>query len=338
MANSYAENRLFNYKNYMTMWTCYLIVLVSFLSPFFINENFTYANSNNNLNGTTNVIDGVGTKCNCVVFRMDDIQDYWLNSVQPTVMDLFLSKNQNLSLGLILHIVGNDSKIVDKIKAGLDKRLFELDLHGWDHINYTKLGQNEQKDSLYKANSKMEKIFGIKSIVFIPPFDTFNNDTIAAMKELGIRIISSGSHEENSFNQNKSIFIANGGSNNNSKIVLPKLNDGNEKKIPNGITASKIYHLPGTIFFKDFENGKWVKTPLVDILGNASRNIARYGYAVIVLHPQDFANTSNGTTISTNPINKKEISDLVRLIDYFVSRNVKIVPFHKVIAFSSSKL
>jgi hypothetical protein len=55
------------------------------------------------------------SKCNCVVFRMDDIQDYWLNSVQSAVMDLFLSKGQNLSLGLITHAVGNDSKIVDNL-------------------------------------------------------------------------------------------------------------------------------------------------------------------------------------------------------------------------------
>src|SRR5205085_264247 len=80
--------------------------------------------------------------CRCIVFRMDDIQDYWLNSVQVAVMNLFLSKNQSLSLGLIMHIAGNDSTIVDKVNEGFHKGLFELDLHGWDHINYTQL--NEQ--------------------------------------------------------------------------------------------------------------------------------------------------------------------------------------------------
>ena len=332
MTNSCGKNGLFNYKNYLTMWTCYLVILFSF-SSIILNENIVNA-PNNNTKITNNIIDGVGANCNCVVFRMDDIQDYWLNSVQTKVMDLFLSKNQSLSLGLIMHQVGNDSKIVDKIKAGLDKRLFELDLHGWDHINYTKLSQNEQKDSLYKANSKMEKIFGIGSIVFIPPYDTFNNDTIKAMKELGIRMISAGSHEESSFNQNKSIFIANRESNNNSKIVMPKFYGGNEKNVPSGMTAPVIYHLPGTIFFEYFKNGKWIQTPLVDIVGNASRNIAKYGYAIIVLHPQDFANTSNGTsTPFTNSIDREEISGLINLVDYFLSKNLKIVPFHKVITF-----
>jgi len=97
--------------------------------------------------------------------------------------------------------------------------------------------------------------------------------------------------------------------------------------------ASVVYHLPGTIFFKDFQNGKWVKTPVDDILSNSSRNIAKFGYAIVVLHPQDFANSTNGTTVPTNSINKAEITDLARLIDEFISRNVKIVPFHKAITF-----
>ena len=134
--------------------------------------------------------------CKCIVFRLDDIQDDWLDSVQMAVMNLFMSKNQSLSVGLITHSVGNDSELVDTVKEGFHKGLFEIDLHGWDHVNYTQLNEKEQKDSLLKANAKIERLFGTKSIVFIPPYDTFNNNTIKAIRELGIRIISSGSAEE----------------------------------------------------------------------------------------------------------------------------------------------
>ncbi|HET7285372.1 MAG TPA: hypothetical protein VFI70_11870, partial [Nitrososphaeraceae archaeon] len=72
------------------------------------------------ITGTT-----ASSSCKCIVFRMDDIQDDWLNSAQVAVMNLFLSKNQSLSLGSIMHIVGNDSKIVDKVKEGFHKGLFE---------------------------------------------------------------------------------------------------------------------------------------------------------------------------------------------------------------------
>jgi peptidoglycan/xylan/chitin deacetylase (PgdA/CDA1 family) len=284
--------------------------------------------------------------CNCIIFRMDDVQDYWLSSVQTAVMNLFLSKNQSISLGLIMHDVGNDSKIVSKAKEGLDKGLFELDLHGYDHIDYTKLSEKGQTDSLYQANAKMQKLFGIKSIVFIPPFDVFNYDTIRAMKEDGIRIISSAAHEENSFNQNKSIFTAKNHANTNDgeTMVITVRNNNNyynsdvSAKDHNNKTSQTsnqtVYHIPATIFFKDYENGKWVGTPLKDIIGNITKNIAKYGYAVVVLHPQDFAKLKGGgATTSINSVDEKEISDLSKLIDYFLSKDMKIVPFHRVIPF-----
>ena len=332
MPISSAKYNAFNYKD-MTVWSICLLLLMSFVFNCLVNENFACAVSNNSLTRATNEVNSVNSKCNCIVFRLDDIQDYWLNSVQSAVMELFMSKGQNLSLGLIMHIVGNDSKIVDKIKTGLGKGLFELDVHGWDHINYTKLSQTKQSQSLYNASLKMEKMFGTNPVVFIPPFDSFNNDTISAMKKLGMNIISSDTSEENRFDQNRSIFIANHLGINNSKILSQKLLDNKNKKDMTSRTAYVVYHLPGTIFFKDFQNGKWVKTPVDDILSNSSRNIAKFGYAIVVLHPQDFANSTNGTTVPTNSINKAEITDLARLIDEFVSRNVKIVPFHKAITF-----
>ena len=216
--------------------------------------------------------------CKCIVFRLDDIQDDWLDSVQMAVMNLFMSKNQSLSVGLITHSVGNDSELVDTVKEGFHKGLFEIDLHGWDHVNYTQLNEKEQKDSLLKANAKIERLFGTKSIVFIPPYDTFNNNTIKAIRELGIRIISSGSAEEDSFDQNRSIFVANVNTTTN-----PHNNNTYNARINKPTTI--IYHLPATIFFKDFDDvpNKWVKTPLKDIIGNVTRNITAYGYAVIVL-------------------------------------------------------
>lgn len=44
-----------------------------------------------------------------------------------------------------------------------------------------KINENQQRDSLSKANTKMERLFGAKSIVSIPPYDVFNHDTINAI-------------------------------------------------------------------------------------------------------------------------------------------------------------
>ena len=112
-----------------------------------------------------------------------------------------------------------------------------------------------------------------------------------------------------------------------------QLNHDNNKGPIN--KSATIYHLPATIFFKDFENNKWVKTPLKDIIGNVTRNIARYGYGVIVLHPQDFAKSVNATTFS-NSIDQKEILDISKLIDFFSSNNIRIMTFDKIIKYATA--
>src|ERR1051326_1395348 len=298
---------------YALLYPLTMVLMISFaliITPLLVSTYQTKAFARtSSITGTT-----TSSSCKCIVFRMDDIQDYWLNSAQVAVMNLFLSKNQSLSLGSIMHIVGNDSEIVDKVKEGFHKGLFELDLHGWDHINYTQLNENQQRDSLSKANAKMERLFGAKSVVSIPPYDVFNNDTIKAMGELGIKIISSGPTEEDRFDQNRSVFVANG-----NRTTTTITHDNNKGPINKSAT---VYHLPATIFFKDFENNKWVKTPLKDIIGNVTRNIARYGYGVIVLHPQDFAKPVNATTFS-NSIDQKEVLELSKLIDFFSSNNIR---------------
>ena len=256
--------------------------------------------------------DNNNTRCKCVVFRMDDIQDYWIENGQLTPMNLFISKNQSLSLGLIMNYLGNDSKIIDKVREGNQKGLFELALHGWNHVNYTKLSEQEQKDTLLKANAKMQKLFGYKSDIFITPLDTFNNNTLKAMGQLGLRIISAGPHVENVLNQNKSVFNANGQINNNE-------------------TNQVVYHLPSTITFKDFQkNGTWIKIPLEQILSTVDNNIAKYGYAVIVIHPQDFVKVSNNGKF-VNLVDINELKELSQLIDSILSKNIHITSFSKIV-------
>src|SRR6476619_880549 len=62
--------------------------------------------------------------CNCVIFSLDDIQDYYLNRIQLALMNLFLEKNQSLSLGLIANAFGNDSSILNEVRSGFDAGKF----------------------------------------------------------------------------------------------------------------------------------------------------------------------------------------------------------------------
>lgn len=253
------------------------------------------------------------SQCKCVVFRIDDIQDYWLNSSQLAIMDLFISKNQSVSIGLILDDIGNDDQILYKIKEGLHKGIFELDIHGWHHVNYRNLTEEEQKKSLYIANEKIRTIFKIRSTTFIPPEGVFDNTTLNVMEELGIRILSSGWGMENYYEHNNIIFNAN-------KIY---------ENSSNGKPNQKIYHLPYTTSFTDYKHGKWIKNPIKNIIENVTNNINKFGYAVVVVHPQDFVKIENGEFV--NEIVYDEIKDLSKLIDLFISKEISITTFSKII-------
>ena len=156
----------------------------------------------------------------------------------------------------------------------------------------------------------MQKLFGHKSEIFIPPFNTFNNNTLRAMSQIGLKIISAGAHAENVLDQNRSVFNADGKVNNNK--IKPA-----------------AYHLPATISYKDFVNGKGIKVPVEKIQSDVTKNIARFGYAVIVLHPQDLVKLDkNGNSV--NVLDSNETKDLSRLIDLLVSKNIRITSFSKI--------
>jgi peptidoglycan/xylan/chitin deacetylase (PgdA/CDA1 family) len=248
--------------------------------------------------------------CNCVIFRMDDIQDYWQQQGQLIPLDLFLSKNQSLSLGVIMNMIGNDSNVINKVREGYEKGLFELALHGWDHVDHSKLSEQEQQSSLQKSNEKMKKVFGNTSEIFIPPEDPYNDDTLKAMSVLGIPILSSAGYIENNLNLNRSIFVADGKNSNDIRL------------------NRTIYHIPYTILFNEYVNGSWNKTPMDKILNAISANIKQYGYAVVAFHPQDFLKKDEKGEL--NMIDEGEIRDLSQLIDSVLSKNIHITSFSEV--------
>jgi peptidoglycan/xylan/chitin deacetylase (PgdA/CDA1 family) len=241
---------------------------------------------------------------------MDDIQDYWIRDGQITPMNMFISKNQTLSLGLIVNGIGDDLDIVNTIRSGSSKGLFELAIHGWDHIEYTTLDEKEQRDSLYKANEKMNILFGNTSDIFIPPDYSFNNATLNAMDHLGLRVISSNLEKEYNFDQERSVFNANIRAENKSQ--------------------QKVFHLPATISFNIYEDNNRIKNSIENILGNMTHNIEMYGYSVILLHPQDFMKLDMKGNL-TDTLDEHEIKDLSNLIDTILSRNIDITSFSKTV-------
>ena len=143
------------------------------------------------------------------------------------------------------------------------------------------------------------------------------------MGPIGLRILSSGANAENELDQNRSVFIANGEANNNQ-------------------TKQVIYHIPSTLTFKRHtDDRKWVSVPLVTILAAVDKNIKKYGYAVVNLHPVDVAQV-NKTAAKigvkndeeyVNLLDLNEFNKLSQLIDSLLSQKIHITSFSKMVGF-----
>jgi peptidoglycan/xylan/chitin deacetylase (PgdA/CDA1 family) len=96
--------------------------------------------------------------CNCVIFAMDDIADYGVNNMQIAVMDYFISRNLSFTASIIVSKLANSSDldVLHKIEEGVDKGLFELAIHGYRHINHSKLSKEEQERDFSNASDKLE--------------------------------------------------------------------------------------------------------------------------------------------------------------------------------------
>ena len=251
--------------------------------------------------------------CNCVVFRMDGIQDYWISAGQLAAMNQFVVRNQSLTLGILTNDTGEDTDIVDNVRRGVESGLFELAMHGANDTDHTTLSEEQQRNSLNQSNTKIVALFGNASDVFVPPFDAFNAETLDAMRQVDMTILSANT---SSFNE----LQLGGGSNNESSTLLS-----------DPIQSRTIFYVPSTISFKDYFDDQYLRNSVEDIFSNVTQSIGAYGYAVVVMNPTDFM-ILDPVGDPTETLNVNEITDLSRLIDMMLTNNIPIGSFSEITA------
>ena len=261
--------------------------------------------------------------CNCVVFRINNIQDYWTREAQIPLMDYFIDRGLNVTLGLELNYLGNDSDVVNKVSEGYGAGLFELAIHGSNREIYSGLSEDEQRISLQRANAKMQNMFGNKSNVFIPPLNQFNNDTLVVLSQLGITLFSSSVERELDFNGGKSIFIAKNVTNVEAPTTASSVSNSSED------TPSRVYHLPTAIEFERYGNDSWIKVPVNKILEETSQSIEDYGYGVISLHPTNFL--VGNDTLSNRTIDVNDFNDLSLIVNTLSQRGIPILSMSDIV-------
>ena len=278
----------------------------------------------------TNMAQNGYLRCKCVIFRVDDIGDFGKNKVQSAILDHFITDNKKLSVGIVVNRFGNlgsDGIVYTKVKEGYEKGLFELAIHGLNHLNYSGLTEKQQNEDFIEANNKLQLLFGNKSRIFIPPFNQFSSDTLKAMAESGLDIFSTSYWEESKTPNPHRVptsFKTNG-----SKLQLSEVNV-NETDSTQTL-KKKIYHVPfDTSLLYFLREGYSGENITQKILSNVNKNIAKYGFSVIVLHPTDFATFNSSTGNYTNAIDPVKFQMLDNIIDSLEARGISIVDYSDV--------
>jgi peptidoglycan/xylan/chitin deacetylase (PgdA/CDA1 family) len=222
------------------------------------------------------------------------------------VMDLFIKKNQKVSLALVTKHLEQDQVLIEKIGEGLEKNLFELAIHGWEHADFSVLDEKQQVELLLNATKRVEAIFRRGSQVFIPPYNSFNKHTLKAMVKVGLRIISSELDLDRFSNINQQTENAN----------------RNEE-------GFFVYHMPQMTAFEGFRNHRMFRVHINKIIKKIDINISRYGYAVITMHPQSFICFTHGEYKSC--LDLQQINNLDILIDTIISKNIEVKTFSSAI-------
>ncbi|WP_148701562.1 polysaccharide deacetylase family protein [Candidatus Nitrososphaera evergladensis] len=251
------------------------------------------------------------TECNCVIFRLDDVQDSWIHDVQAKVLDAFISSDTKLTPGIIMNFYGSDSVVVDKISQGKDAGLFELALHGWNHVDYAQLSLAEQEQTLADANTKLQKINGQKSNIFITPYNSADADTLAAMKDTGLTILSADLYADGS-----PPFLA---------VTYPAAD-------PSGIVS-----IPYTVYYVDEDKPSGQNAKTADQLyAEINDSIEAHGYAVVMLHPPDFAKHDDNNGQALNAVNQSQINTLQTLIDKIKADGKTITSYNELVSMTDN--
>jgi peptidoglycan/xylan/chitin deacetylase (PgdA/CDA1 family) len=237
--------------------------------------------------------------CTCVAFRLDDIQDYFLDHVQVEVMNVFERRNMSLTVGLIGNYIGSDPMIVNYIKSRTGDPLFEVANHGWEHEDFTELDVEGQSSLMQRTNEKIFNLLAIKPTVFIAPYNSVNNDTFVAVQENGMHYISA-----------------------NMTYDPPPydISSGNQS----------LYRFPETVLMGDLsaDNTYWITFSRQEVFDGIEESLDQHGFAVVTMHPQDFA--VRDMLNYQNMVDYNQINELKMLLDKIQERGIKVVTISEI--------
>jgi predicted deacetylase len=229
--------------------------------------------------------------CKCVAFRLDDIQNFPPDNLQYKVIDFFMEKKIPLNIGIIGNLFPKDSYVVEYVNEQLEKNgeYLEISNHGWKHEDFTKFSKDEQSKLIKQTNDVLLENINVKTTLFIPPYNRFNEDTITAL-------------EENQMTHMSSVISL--------------------YESPMNPYRSGMYHFPSTSTTGEYGAGQiWTAWTGQKTFAFIEQSIWGNGFAVVMMHPRDFGQFAK----TGNAVNLEQFEELELVINKIQDAGWKIV-------------
>jgi len=159
-----------------------------------------------------------------VVFRFDDYSSSSCTDLEVKLIDAFRQHNFRCTFGVIpygrdedVHRVNAQNLVpltvtkINILKNAIKLGILEVALHGYSHqaisenknkySEFSGLDYNSQLTKILNGKKYLEDMLDIKITTFIPPWNSYDNNTVRALEYLGFDTISAdknGVAEENS--------------------------------------------------------------------------------------------------------------------------------------------
>ena len=230
--------------------------------------------------------------CQCVAFRLDDVQDYWLNNIQLSLIEKFSQNKIPLTVGIIANSFGEDVAITEMVKSKLEKNEITIANHGLDSTPFSLFDKNKQDSMLKESTNKILDDLGVSPKIFIPPQNRFNADTTEALIENGFTHLSAS-----------------------------RLSDSEPFPLKN----QQLYRFPELATTGDYvpSQNRILGVSAEKTFEDAMIALEKYGFAVITIHPQEYSVFQGGEYL--NEINFSQMDELQYLIEKIQNHDLQVV-------------
>jgi peptidoglycan/xylan/chitin deacetylase (PgdA/CDA1 family) len=215
-----------------------------------------------------------------LAFRLDDVQDWWISTAQKAVIQVFLKHDVPLTLAVIGGFIGEDTDLIKLIKTNSQK--LEIANHGL-HAKNASDGRSVvltqepavTGEEIKRSNEKIIRTLGNRPNLYIPHQNQFNPSLLRILSELGFSHISSYC----TWHLGKSECEDSCG-----------YHDGTTNSCREPDRFGLIHVPAGASTQWKPRVGKVFRDP-VNVLQEIRKSTDKYGFAVIMIHPQDFVHS-----------------------------------------------